>query len=405
MKNILGLTSLLKYKMRLRSLPFTAAIAAVLCFAVSQTVNAAPPVNINPPTISTSDPNGNVGMGDTLTVDPGTWSNRPTFTYQWETADASDIDAIAGATASTYHVRQNNLGEIIDVSVTASNASGSATAMAGNGGLGPVSETVAQVDSNHHWDPHAWTTDAGQITKIHDGMELDALLDSVPGTFPIPPNSQPADNSPLGKFNAALIVFNNFKHTYDAGTELNSVGPGMAVVINNLMTSGQINKSDLAQLNPQIAASGNPTLKEGLKVITANMPQYGFFDVGAMVNLAFTLNLEQGPFPEPPFPDSDVFYGPNTYISNWVPAITSALTASGDVGTSFSYTIRATNSPAVPGSSATFNATGLPPGLSVNTHSGVISGKPTTAGTFRVRLSAKNAAGTDNRTLTLTVSP
>src|SRR5205814_7105244 len=70
------------------------------------------------------------------------------------------------------------------------------------------------------------------------------------------------------------------------------------------------------------------------------------------------------------------------------PAITSSLTANGTVGAAFSYTITATNNP------TSFNATGLPAGLSVNTTNGVISGTPTAAGSFSVTISATNAAGT-----------
>jgi hypothetical protein len=81
-----------------------------------------------------------------------------------------------------------------------------------------------------------------------------------------------------------------------------------------------------------------------------------------------------------------------------LPVITSATTASGRVGSAFSYQITATNTP------TGYAATGLPTGLSVNTGSGVISGTPISAGTSTVTLSATNSAGTGNATLTLTVS-
>ena len=79
------------------------------------------------------------------------------------------------------------------------------------------------------------------------------------------------------------------------------------------------------------------------------------------------------------------------------PAITSALTASGTVGTPFNYTIAATNNP------TSFNAAGLPAGLSVNTTTGVIAGTPTAAGSSSVTLSATNATGTGSATLALSV--
>src|SRR5438128_9169051 len=81
------------------------------------------------------------------------------------------------------------------------------------------------------------------------------------------------------------------------------------------------------------------------------------------------------------------------------PVITSPLTATGQVGVAFSYQITATNSP------TSFNATPLPAGLSVNTITGLISGTPTTAGTFSVTISATNSSGTGSATLTLTIKP
>ena len=78
--------------------------------------------------------------------------------------------------------------------------------------------------------------------------------------------------------------------------------------------------------------------------------------------------------------------------------ITSATTASGTVGSAFSYQITATNTP------TSYGATGLPAGLSVNTGTGLISGTPTAAATSTVTLSATNSAGTGNATLTLTIT-
>ena len=80
------------------------------------------------------------------------------------------------------------------------------------------------------------------------------------------------------------------------------------------------------------------------------------------------------------------------------PAITSSTSASGKVGTAFSYQITATNSP------TSYGASGLPAGLSVNTGTGLISGTPTTVGTSSVTLSATNSSGTGNATLTLTIT-
>jgi hyaluronate lyase len=79
------------------------------------------------------------------------------------------------------------------------------------------------------------------------------------------------------------------------------------------------------------------------------------------------------------------------------PVITSALSASGQVGSAFSYQIAASNSP------ASFGATGLPDGLSMNTTTGTITGTPTANGTSNVTISATNTGGTGSATLLLTM--
>ncbi len=77
------------------------------------------------------------------------------------------------------------------------------------------------------------------------------------------------------------------------------------------------------------------------------------------------------------------------------PAINGGLSDGGLVGEDFEYQIGATNNP------TSYSASSLPPGLSVNGNSGLISGTPTTAGTYDVTIGATNSAGTGTATLTL----
>jgi hypothetical protein len=89
---------------------------------------------------------------------------------------------------------------------------------------------------------------------------------------------------------------------------------------------------------------------------------------------------------------------PYTATGQPAPAITSALTASGTAGSAFTYTITGSNSP------TSYDATGLPSGLTVNTATGVISGTPSGSGTSNVTISATNAGGTDSATLEISIA-
>jgi hypothetical protein len=81
-----------------------------------------------------------------------------------------------------------------------------------------------------------------------------------------------------------------------------------------------------------------------------------------------------------------------------IPVITSASTASGTVAQSFTYQITASNSPVL------YGASGLPPGVSVNTSTGLVSGTPTTAGTYNATVSATNSGGSGSKALTISVA-
>jgi len=81
------------------------------------------------------------------------------------------------------------------------------------------------------------------------------------------------------------------------------------------------------------------------------------------------------------------------------PSITSATTATATYGdTTTSYAITAT------GDATSYNATGLPPGLSINTTTGEITGSPSAAGVYSVALSATNSGGTGFATLSYTIN-
>jgi hypothetical protein len=107
------------------------------------------------------------------------------------------------------------------------------------------------------------------------------------------------------------------------------------------------------------------------RVIATNM-------IGTATSNGAVLTVNNPPPPPPP-----------------APSITSPLTASGAVGTPFSYTITASNSP------TGFGASGLPSWLTIA--GSVISGTPPMAGSYSVTILATNAGGTGSATLTINI--
>ncbi len=85
---------------------------------------ASPPSDVTPPTIG-----GSAAIGQTLTASAGTWSPTPTgVTYQWLRCSAGSCTHVAGATSGTYAVSAADVGSLLEVQVTASNAVGTASA-------------------------------------------------------------------------------------------------------------------------------------------------------------------------------------------------------------------------------------------------------------------------------------
>src|SRR5262249_20356166 len=84
------------------------------------------PIDIAPPSLT-----GVSGQGQTLTAGTGNWAGTPTsYAYQWSSCDSAGANCTpsAGATQSTYVVQPSDSGHTVQVTVTATNRFGGATA-------------------------------------------------------------------------------------------------------------------------------------------------------------------------------------------------------------------------------------------------------------------------------------
>src|SRR2546430_2572828 len=92
-----------------------------------------------------------------------------------------------------------------------------------------------------------------------------------------------------------------------------------------------------------------------------------------------------------------IFAAASSALAAPKPSITSPTTDCGTTGVPYSYQITADQA------INTWGAAPLPGGLTVNTTTGLISGTPTTAGTYSITLGASNGNGAGTATLTLTI--
>lgn len=125
-------------------------------------------------------------------------------------------------------------------------------------------------------------------------------------------------------------------------------------------------------------------------------PAAGFSGTVSFTYRAKNVAAPSGPAPQGPY-DTDIRTVTIT-VQGAAPVITSATSAGATVGQAFSYQIAASNLP------TGYGATGLPGWLSVNTMTGVLSGTPPGAGSSMVTISAMNANGSGNATLTINVA-
>ncbi len=110
---------------------------------VVQAAASPAPVNTAVPSIS-----GTAQVSATLTASKGSWSNSPTsYGYQWQDCSGGSCQNISGATSSSYAVLSSDVGDTVDVVVTATNAGGSGSATSATTGVVQAAASPAPVNT------------------------------------------------------------------------------------------------------------------------------------------------------------------------------------------------------------------------------------------------------------------
>ena len=215
----------------------------------------AKPTNTTLPAIT-----GTTQQGNTLTASQGSWTGSPTsYSYQWQ--DCSPTCAnITGATSSTYTLGSGDVGDTIDVTVTATNAGGSTTA---------TSAKTATITAATPAKPTNTTLPAITGTT-QQGNTLTASQGSWTGS-PTSYSYQWQDCSPT-----CANISGATSSTYTLGS--GDVGDTIDVTVTATNTGGSTTATS-AQTSTVTASSGS--VLDGLKVSGANMVD----DTGTIVHL------------------------------------------------------------------------------------------------------------------------
>jgi len=122
---------------------------------------------------------GAAQQGQTLSATPGGWSPAPSaLAYQWERCDAAggDCAAIPGATAAAYTATAADAYHQLAVSVTASDAEGSTSALSAASGV--------VLDANGYTGPpQSPALTAGSLPSISGTAREGATLTAQPGSW------------------------------------------------------------------------------------------------------------------------------------------------------------------------------------------------------------------------------
>ncbi len=218
-------------------------------------------------------------------------------------------------------------------------------------------------------------------TGLPNGLSINASTGEISGT----PTTA---NTFLGTI---TLSFNGEANNLDVSILIEAAA-GTPNITSSTTASGTVGQA----FSYTIVADNSPTSYN----VDGDLPA-GVTDTGSSISGTPT---SPGTFPVQLSANNGSGEGPATTLTitiepaGEVPVITSSATLSGDADELLSYQIVASNTP------TSYNASGLPLGVTVNTDTGFVSGTPTIEGTYTATLTATNEFGSSsNFTLTIVI--
>ena len=340
----------------------------------------------------TSQPASRSAVTATTTTFSVTASGLTTVSYQWRKAGTNIPSGNASATTATLSLPNVQSADAASYDVVVTNESGS---IISHPALLTVT-TAAPVITNSPLTAAGTTGSGFSFAIAASGSPTSYSASPLPAGLSIVPATGVISGTPSAAGTTSVLLgATNSTGTGNATLVITVAAAGVAPIItNNPLTAGGTVGTGFSFT---VTASGTPTsysasplpaglsIASGTGIITGSPTTVGT----TSVLLGATNSTGTG----------NATVTITVAAAGVAPIVTNnPLTAAGTVGTPFAFTITASGTP------TSFAASPLPAGLSIVGSTGAITGTPTTVGTTAVLLSATNATGTGQATLTITVA-
>ncbi|HXB13063.1 MAG TPA: putative Ig domain-containing protein, partial [Bacteroidia bacterium] len=312
-------------------------------------------------------------------------TNHPTSYHAVNLPAWATLDTLTGIISGTPNVLTFS---IIDVTLTVTNPGGSSTNdLYIQINPGPI-YTVPTVA------PYTETATVGvpfTFTAYGTNFPASYAAANLPPGLSIDPPTGIVSGTPTtaGNYSVTITATNSYG-SGSAITTINVMGVSSAPVVTSSTITGIVGNLFTYTISATNGATsyGSTTLPSGLVLNKTTGGISGTPTVSGTFTITDTAKNSGGSGT-----------GTLTITINLAKPVVATASTTGTVGVPFSYTISATNSP------TSYGSTILPAGLGLNATTGIITGTPTTAGTYTTTDTAKNISGSGTGTLTITINP